>query len=97
MASVMTKRGQQDNEITYEHICDKPEDMSKITPAYITLGSICIILEGDVPSPIEPPNACRFAGRCRYAKDICRNTPPALKEILPGHFAACHYAKENQQ
>ena len=54
-----------------------------------------IILEGDVPSPIEPDNTCRFAGRCHYAKDICRNTPPALKEILPGHFAACHYAKEN--
>ena len=54
-----------------------------------------IILEGDVPSPIEPDNTCRFAGRCRYAKDICRTTPPALKEILPGHFAACHYAKEN--
>ena len=53
-----------------------------------------IILEGDVPSPIEPPNACRFAGRCRYATDTCRSTPPALKEILPGHFAACHYAKE---
>ena len=47
MASVMTKRGQQDNEITYEHICDKPADMSKIDPAYITLGSICIVLEGD--------------------------------------------------
>ena len=54
-----------------------------------------IILEGDVPSPIEPPNACRFAGRCRYAEDICRNTPPALREILPGHFVACHHAKEN--
>ncbi|MBQ3758057.1 MAG: ATP-binding cassette domain-containing protein, partial [Synergistaceae bacterium] len=40
-----------------------------------------IILEGDVPSPIEPPSACRFAGRCRYAKEICRNTPPALKEV----------------
>lgn len=54
-----------------------------------------IILEGDVPSPIEPPNACRFAGRCRYAEEICRHTPPALKEILLGHFAACHHAKEN--
>ena len=53
-----------------------------------------IILEGDVPSPIEPPNACRFAGRCRYAQELCRTTPPALKEILPGHFAACHFAKE---
>ena len=54
-----------------------------------------IILEGDVPSPIEPPNACRFAARCRYAQDICRSAPPALREILPGHFAACHFAKEN--
>ena len=53
-----------------------------------------IILEGDVPSPIEPPKACRFAGRCRYAQDKCRNELPALREILPGHFAACHYAKE---
>ena len=53
-----------------------------------------IILEGDVPSPIEPPKACRFAGRCRYAQAKCRNEPPALREILPGHFAACHYAKE---
>ena len=53
-----------------------------------------IILEGDVPSPIEPPNVCRFAGRCRHATDMCRTTPPALREILPGHFAACHYAKE---
>ncbi|MBR0185684.1 MAG: ATP-binding cassette domain-containing protein, partial [Synergistaceae bacterium] len=53
-----------------------------------------IILEGDVPSPIEPPSACRFAGRCRYAKEICRNTPPALKEVMTGHYAACHFAKE---
>lgn len=53
-----------------------------------------IILEGDVPSPIEPPNVCRFAGRCRHATDMCRTTPPALREILPGHFAVCHYAKE---
>ena len=52
-----------------------------------------IILEGDVPSPIEPENACRFAGRCRYAKEKCRTVPPALQEILPGHFSACHYAK----
>jgi peptide/nickel transport system ATP-binding protein len=54
-----------------------------------------IILEGDVPSPIEPNNACRFAGRCRYAQEKCRTVPPALKEILPGHFSACHYAKES--
>lgn len=53
-----------------------------------------IILEGDVPSPIEPPASCRFAGRCRYATEKCKALPPALEEILPGHFTACHYAKE---
>ena len=53
-----------------------------------------IILEGDVPSPIEPPNVCRFAGRCRYAKDICKAQAPALIEVMKGHFAACHFAKE---
>ena len=53
-----------------------------------------IILEGDVSSPIEPPNNCRFAARCRYAKDICMSTPPALREVLQGHFTACHFANE---
>lgn len=53
-----------------------------------------IILEGDVPSPIEPPEICRFSGRCRYAKDICRQKTPVLQEIFEGHFAACHFAKE---
>ena len=51
-----------------------------------------IILEGDVPSPIEPPDACRFAGRCRYAQDVCRHGTPPLKEYAPGHFTACHFA-----
>ncbi len=44
MAHVMTKRGQQDNIVTYEHICDATEDMANIDPRYITLGSICIVL-----------------------------------------------------
>ncbi len=49
-----------------------------------------IILEGDVPSPIEPPDGCRFMGRCPYVMDICRKETPELKEYLPGHFSACH-------
>lgn len=53
-----------------------------------------IILEGDVPSPIEPPAACRFAGRCRYATDKCRHHTPDLIEHEPGHFAACFRAAE---
>lgn len=49
-----------------------------------------IILEGDIPSPIDPPDGCRFKGRCKYAKDICGSKNPELKEVEPGHFVACH-------
>ncbi len=49
-----------------------------------------VILLGDVPSPIHPPPGCRFHTRCPYAWDRCRVEEPALKEVRPGHFAACH-------
>ena len=49
-----------------------------------------VLLEGDVPSPINPPPGCRFKGRCRYVKDICHQEMPALKEISPDHFVSCH-------
>ena len=47
MAHVMTKRGSEDNVITYEHYCDTTEDMVNIDPKYITLGSVCIVVEGE--------------------------------------------------
>ncbi|MDY3868318.1 MAG: oligopeptide/dipeptide ABC transporter ATP-binding protein [Pyramidobacter sp.] len=53
-----------------------------------------IILEGDVPSPVNPPKGCRFAGRCRFCQDQCRTTLPELREFEPGHFVACHRAGE---
>ncbi len=49
-----------------------------------------IKLEGEIPSPINPPQGCRFAGRCRYATDKCREAAPELKEVEPEHFVACH-------
>lgn len=49
-----------------------------------------IVLEGEVPSPIDPPSGCPFAGRCRYATDRCHTEQPALREAAPGHFVACH-------
>ena len=49
-----------------------------------------ILLEGDIPSPVDPPSGCRFHTRCPYATDRCRSEQPQLKEQSPGHFAACH-------
>lgn len=48
------------------------------------------IISGDVPSPINTPMGCNFAGRCPQACDICRQKDPVLKEITPNHFCACH-------
>ena len=55
-----------------------------------TVKSKRIILEGDVPSPINPPKGCHFHTRCPYAYERCYVETPPLKEVMPGHFAACH-------
>ncbi len=49
-----------------------------------------IILEGDIPSPINPPSGCRFHTRCPFATDICKQKVPEWREVEPDHFAACH-------
>jgi oligopeptide/dipeptide ABC transporter ATP-binding protein len=49
-------------------------------------------LQGEIPSPINPPAGCRFNTRCPYAIDICRREEPPLRELRPGHLAACHLA-----
>ena len=53
-----------------------------------------IILEGDIPSPINPPDGCRFYGRCQHRQEICKNQTPELREIEPERFVACHFARE---
>ena len=52
-----------------------------------------ITLEGEPPSPIDPPPACRFHPRCPYATEICRTVEPPLAEYANGHLAACHHPR----
>jgi oligopeptide/dipeptide ABC transporter ATP-binding protein len=49
-----------------------------------------IVLEGELPDPADPPGGCLYHTRCRYAVDICRTTPPELREVQPGRMARCH-------
>ncbi len=55
-----------------------------------------IILEGDLPSPANPPSGCVFHTRCPMAKPICSEKTPEFKNIRPGHFCACHFAKKGE-
>jgi oligopeptide/dipeptide ABC transporter ATP-binding protein len=48
------------------------------------------LLQGDVPSPINPPPGCRFHTRCPYAEARCKIESPPLREVAPGHQVACH-------
>lgn len=48
------------------------------------------ILEGDIPSPVNPPKGCKFHTRCAYCTEICRQVVPKWEEVSPQHFAACH-------
>lgn len=49
-----------------------------------------VAIEGEIPSPINPKPGCRFAGRCKVVKDICKQETPKLVEVESGHFVACH-------
>jgi peptide/nickel transport system ATP-binding protein len=53
-----------------------------------------VMLEGEIPSPANPPSGCHFHPRCPYVQPVCRTDVPLLREVAPGQFAACHFAEE---
>ncbi|MBA2277310.1 MAG: ATP-binding cassette domain-containing protein [Chloroflexia bacterium] len=53
-----------------------------------------IVLQGEVPDPANPPGGCPFHTRCRYVQERCRIETPPLREVAPGHFAACHFSEQ---
>ena len=52
------------------------------------------ILQGDIPSPVNPPKGCKFHTRCKYCTAVCEQVVPAMEEVRPGHFVACHHILE---
>lgn len=56
-----------------------------------------IILEGDIPSPLDPPPGCRFASRCFKATEICKNQHPQMVEVHPKHFVRCHLYSQRKE
>ncbi len=68
--------------------------VSAVPPADPDIRLKRIILEGDVPSPANPPSGCVFHPRCRYAKDVCSQEEPTLIEVEPNHYVSCHFAAE---
>lgn len=54
-------------------------------------------LEGDIPSPVHPPEGCKFHTRCKYCQEICKHVTPELRELESNHFVACHFPLEKKE
>ena len=71
--------------------------ISAIPTADPTAGKREMILEGDVPSPLDPPKGCHFHPRCAYSEEICKIEEPAFIDIGEGHYVACHLRKGQKE
>ncbi|MBW8635857.1 ATP-binding cassette domain-containing protein [Hoeflea sp. WL0058] len=54
-------------------------------------------IKGEIPSPLNPPEGCRFHPRCPFATEICKTSPPEIRSLRPGHFVSCHHAEKLQE
>ncbi len=68
--------------------------MAAVPVADPRIRSAMAALQGEVPSPANPPSGCDFHPRCPYAVERCAREPPALEELAPGHLVSCHRARE---
>ena len=65
--------------------------MNAIPTTDMDSGKEIQVLEGDIPSPVNPPKGCKFHTRCKYATEICKYQIPQWEEVAPNHFVACHH------
>jgi oligopeptide/dipeptide ABC transporter ATP-binding protein len=68
--------------------------VSAVPPADPDIHLDRIVLEGEVPSPANPPSGCIFHPRCRYAQPVCSQEAPSLVEVIPDHYASCHFTSK---
>jgi oligopeptide/dipeptide ABC transporter ATP-binding protein len=86
---------------TSENIFDKPlHPYTKALFGAIPLAVVdrrreLSILEGNVPSPVNPPSGCRFHTRCHLVQDICKSDQPEFRQLEPGRFVACHFVSKS--
>ena len=71
------------------------EALLSAAPSFKPKGKKRILLQGDVPSPLNPPPGCHFHPRCHRAMPVCSQQEPKLVEVSPGHFVACHLSGES--
>ena len=74
-------------------LCEKANALGR---EFVVQATGLVSLEGDIPSPANPPKGCRFHTRCPYAREVCKHVPPEYREYGNGHFAACHLLEEQE-